>query len=266
MKPVGASVWLVVLGVGALLAAGEAAAQNAGASRWEIQPVQSAVWWQVNPHFGHLWATTCPNDDTWQAGEGRSTQYRGKASVERRVRQTNVKESDETIPLFPRDTVRANCRRAISGTVAIGNASTLAGAAGMVTVRADSLVIGSDMRDAFARRYIYKSALYPTITFTIDSLKVTERGDTIRGMAYGIFQLRDGRTPIVVPIRIWDDPAGRRVQGKWHITGPQLIEDYHVPRGYLAMGVASKLWDELHMGFDLILRQAGGSDDRAGGR
>ena len=31
----------------------------------------SLVWWQVDPHYNHLWSTTCPNDPSWQPGEGR---------------------------------------------------------------------------------------------------------------------------------------------------------------------------------------------------
>ena len=242
-------------------------ARGQEAVRWEIDQARSAIWWQLNPHFGHLWATTCPNDETWAAGEGRSAQYRGKSSLDRKVRQTNVRDALDYIPLFPRDTARANCRRAVYGQITIADTSSYRGAMGMVRVRPDSLTLGSDMRDIFAQKYIYKSAAYPAISMLIDSITSVERGDTLRGLVFGKFQLRDVVKPIRVQFLAWDEPGGRRVKGQWYMTASTLMDDYHISRVYLAMGVASKLWDELHMGFDLVLRRsaANPSDGTRGG-
>jgi hypothetical protein len=214
------------------------------------------IWWQVNPHFGHLWATTCPNDETWQAGEGRSTGYRDKSSTGNKVRMTNVKDSHDIIPLFPRDTVRANCRRAVAGSLT-ANGADYRGLRGDVRMRPDSLVIGSEMRDRFARKYIYKSGTYKEISFVVDSVsKVQVRNDTIRGEAHGVFSIRDAKSVIAVPFYAVSEGQDLRVRGKWHVTAKAMVSDYHIPKSAMAMGVGSKMFDELHMGFDLILRRA----------
>jgi hypothetical protein len=231
-------------------------AQGQGPIRWEIDQTRSAIWWQINPHFGHLWATTCPNDETWAAGEGRSAQFRGKSTLDRKVRMTNVRDALDLIPLFPRDTARANCRRAVYGQVTIADTSSYRGVSGMIRVRSDSLTLGSDMRDLFAQKYIYKSSTFREISMLVDSITSVERGDTLRGMLFGKFQLRDVVKPIRVQFRAWDEPGGRRVKGQWYMTASTLMDEYRISRVYLAMGVASKLWDELHMGFDLVMKRS----------
>ena len=32
----------------------------------------SLAWWQIDPNMAHLWGTTCPQEPSWRAGEGRS--------------------------------------------------------------------------------------------------------------------------------------------------------------------------------------------------
>jgi len=46
-----------------------AAAPLAAQTRWVIDRKTSLAWWQMDPHYEHLWATTCPADPSWQPGE-----------------------------------------------------------------------------------------------------------------------------------------------------------------------------------------------------
>ena len=50
--------------VGLLTAVAGAPAQTA----WTVDPKASLAWWQINPHLGHLWATTCPQEPSWKPG------------------------------------------------------------------------------------------------------------------------------------------------------------------------------------------------------
>src|SRR5688572_19437190 len=86
---------------------------SAQQTRYVVDQKRSLVWWQLDPHFGHLWATTCPRDPSWQPGEGHSGRYSINYKKRPKVKLTNV--SAGTFPLFPRDTMRANCRTAVSG-------------------------------------------------------------------------------------------------------------------------------------------------------
>lgn len=227
----------------------QAAAQQ---TNYVIDHYRSSVWWQLDPHFGHLWATSCPNDPSWQPGEGHSSGYVVTKKGNQKIKYTN--ESAGVFPLFPRDTVRANCRGTVSGTFSASDAKRFAGMKGNVIVVMDSITNGSDSRDLFARKYIYSSAKYPTTQFTVDSLSdVRISNDTVTAVAVGTFLLRGIAKPTRVQVQGVRDPSGLRVRGLWAMPAKELVQRYQVSKTALSMGVGAKLWDTLFMGFDLIL-------------
>lgn len=242
--------WLLGL-FAALLWQQPAAAQS---TRYTVDNSRSLVWWQIDPHFGHLWATTCPHDKSWQPGEGHSAGYYINYKTRPKIRTTH--ESETRLPLFPRDTVRANCRRAVSGTITTTDARRYANLKGTITVRVDSITNGSDQRDKFADKYVYGSNKYPTIKFTIDSLaNVAMSGDTITAIAVGTFEMREVER--ATRVQVWGvrTPDGLRVRGMFAMPASELQNRYGVSKVALGLGVGLKLWETLYMGFDLILRE-----------
>src|SRR5213075_1780600 len=96
-----------------------AAPRNAAAqaAHWVIDPATSLAWWQMNPHYGHLWATTCPADPSWHAGEGHTGAFDSPSGeLQKTVRAAHL---DYRIPLYPRKGVNAVCRKAVAGQIQI---------------------------------------------------------------------------------------------------------------------------------------------------
>jgi hypothetical protein len=215
---------------------------------------RSLAWWQLDPHFGHLWATTCPNDPSWQPGEGHSGRF--GTNFKKRPKIKTTTESATAFPIFPRDTVRANCRPSVTGSFTTADVKTFAQVKGNVVVVIDSMTNGSDSRDLFARKYIYSSARFPTVKFTIDSLTaVRVSGDTVNAIAVGTFELRGVQKPTRVQVQGVPEGDAMRVRGLFAMPARELQERYGISRAVLSMGVGAKLWDTLFMGFDLIMNR-----------
>ena len=225
---------------------------NAQSAKYSAEPRASLAWWQVDPHFGHLWATTCPGDPTWQPGEGRSPQYYIDY-----IRRHDIKESgvsDRRIPLYPRKRVRYVCKPAVSAVVELKDTADLATlVSAQVSVIADSLFTGLDMRDAYAKRKVLETRTYPAIRYTVDSLANVQRGDTLKANAIGTFEVRGVRVPMISPIKVWREGGGIRVQSHFFIPAKDLIDVYNVSALALGMGVRMMEWNELHMGVDMLL-------------
>ena len=237
--------------VAILISLRPAAAQS---TSFAVDASRSMVWWQLDPHYGHLWATTCPHDRSWQPGEGHSPGYYINYKTRPKIR--TLKENETRIPLFPRDTVRANCRRAVKGSVTMSG--RFAGMNGKISVLVDSITNGADQRDKFANKYVYSSAKYPEVTFTIDSVtSVVMAGDSITGVAVGTFELRGVQKPTRVQVRGNQTPEGLRVRGMFAMPAKELQDRFDVSKVALGLGVGMKLWDTLFMGFDLILAPRG---------
>ncbi|HUP90344.1 MAG TPA: YceI family protein [Longimicrobiales bacterium] len=220
-------------------------------TNYVIDQKRSLVWWQLDPHFGHLWATTCPYDPSWMPGEGHSAGYNTHVRNKPRIRMTN--ESAGIFPLFPRDSVRAVCRSAVSGSFSTSGAR-YAGLKGMVQVTMDSITNGADHRDLFAKKYIYSSAKYPSMSFTVDSLSnVNFVGDTVNAIAVGTFVFRGVEKATRVQLQGVRDPSGLRVRGLWAMPASELTHRFMISKTVLSMGVGAKLWDTVFMGFDFVL-------------
>lgn len=225
-------------------------------TQFVVEPKTSLAWWQIDPHYEHLWATTCPADPSWQPGEGRDPgQYTDYAT---RPSTTAAARSDSRIPLFPRYRVRPVCRSAVHGEITVGDTATLSGVHGRITMIADSLFTGLEMRDIYARRAILETGRYPEIAFTIDSLvEVRRSGDTTKAFAIGHFELHGVAQPMRAPVSAWRDPAGLRVRAQFSVPAPMLVNEFQMSKWGLGMGVVMKRWKTIHMGVDVILNRAG---------
>jgi hypothetical protein len=225
--------------------------------RYSAEPRASLAWWQVDPHYGHLWATTCPSDPNWQPGEGRSPQYYVDY-----IRRPEIHESgrrDSRIPLYPRKRVRYVCRPAVFAVVELSDTSALKLASAQVTVLADSLVTGLDMRDTYARRMVLNTREYPAIRFNVDSLTAITPGDTLRATAVGTFELRGVSQPLKSPVKAWREGGGIRVQSHFTIPAKSLIDVYGMSAIALGMGVRMGQWENVHMGVDMLLIRGPGA-------
>jgi hypothetical protein len=232
---------------------GTARAQNSAVTRWVIEPATSLAWWQVNPHFSHLWGTTCPREPSWQAGEGRDQEY--YVNYANRPTTYDAGHRDARIPLYPRKTVRPLCGAALSGEIS-SDTLTWSAAGGPVTIAAEALVTGNDVRDAFTRRSILQTSKYPNIRFTLEKLEGVQPGDTIRATAIGTFEFRGVQTPVSAPVVAWREARGLRVQARFQLDPDDLVQVYGISRFALGLGIGMKLWKEMHVGIDAILRPA----------
>lgn len=231
-----------------------ASAQNA----LTVDKQRSLVWWQIDPHFGHLWASSCPKDPSWQPGEGHSAGY--YLNYATRPKISTTKQSEIKVPLFPRRTVRPNCRQAVSGSFTTTDMTSWSNFKGTITILPDSLETGANHRDAFATKYVYYSAVHPTISFDIDSLtSVVIAGDTVNAIAVGTFNFRGVNKPTRVQVRGIQESSGMRVRGMFAMPASELRDRYGVSSYAMGAGVGLKLWDTLFMGFDVIMVPAGAS-------
>ena len=231
-------------------------------ARWTADRKASLAWWQINPHMNHLWATTCPEEPSWRPGEGRSAGWFIDQAF-RPAKQGYAAVSDTTIiPLYPRRKVRSVCTEAVTAEILVPDTVKWTGVRGRVVVNPDALVGGETRRDAFAREAVLQTNRYPEIRFTVDSVVgVTRKADTLRGTAVGAFTLRGVTQPMTASIRAWPEVGGIRVLGKFHVPADQLVPVYGISSFALGLGIGTRIWKDLYMGVDLLLRPeaAGGT-------
>ena len=224
-------------------------------TRYTVEHNTSLAWWQVDPHYEHLWATTCPADTSWQAGEGRDaglyTNYKTRPVT------VAADRPDSRIPLFPRHDVKPLCRNAVRGEVTVDDVQRWRGVRGTVSVIADSLFTGLGFRDTYGRRAVLQTSTYPTINFTIDSLTEVQPGDTIRAVAVGTLELHGVQHATRAPVKAWQDPAGFRIRAQFSFPALALTQEFKMSKTALGMGVGLRRWNTVHMGVDLILRKTG---------
>lgn len=246
--------WKLLAALSLLAGAVSAVSAQAGA-KWNIDRKTSLAWWQVDPHYEHLWATTCPADSSWQAGEGRDAGlYTNYAT---RPKTVAAGRSDARIPLFPREVVQPLCRDAIRGDITAADTVRWRGVRGKVSVVADSLFTGLGFRDTYGRRAVLETGTYPEITFTIDSLVDVQPGDTMKATAVGTFELHGVRHPTRAPLRAWHERAGFRVRAQFSVPALALTQEFKMSKWALGMGVGMRRWNTVHMGVDVVLRPAG---------
>jgi polyisoprenoid-binding protein YceI len=235
-------------------------AASAQTVRYEIDPRASLAWWEINPNMSHLWATTCPQDPGWQPGEGRSMD--AMVDYVRRNSSHVFRMSDSTkIPLYPRKVVRSLCTPALKGAFTVADTVNWRGIKGEVVIDPKLLVTGLDYRDEYARKAIYGTDSYAEIRYQIDSLTPVRKtaGDTLRAEAVGFFEFRGVRTPMHIPVRITRSGNGLRVEGQTHVPAAYLTETYGISKMALGMSVGLRIWKDLHMGIDAVIRPATGT-------
>jgi hypothetical protein len=216
----------------------------------------SLAWWQVNPHLKHLWGTTCPGDPTWRAGEGVSV-AQAQSLLSKAYKRTGYAAVRDTIvPLYPRRRVRSVCADgAVNGEVSAADATTWQGLTGTISVKPSFLTSGLKIRDAYTNDLLDVTK-YPEIKFRIDSVRAVQPGDTTRATVIGVFMLHGVETPMAVPVRAWKEAGGLRVLGKFDIDARDLVEVYNLSKWKLGLGVQTNIWQTLHLGFDVVLREA----------
>jgi hypothetical protein len=224
----------------------------AAQTRWTVDPKLSLAWWQITPHMGHLWATTCPQEPSWRPGEGRSYGWLGGAGA---APASRVYVTDTIhVPRYPRYEALPVCTEAVEGEISVGNEARWQDVRGLVKVRTDALFIGSTERDTYARGVLLQSSRYPDIRFSIDSLAITARSsDTLSGTALGVFTLRGVARPMVAVVRAWPEAGGLRVTAKFRIPALDLVPVYGFSRLALGLGVGMKIWEYVFAGVDVVL-------------
>lgn len=220
--------------------------------RWVIDPLRSLAWWQVDPNYGHLWATTCPDDPKWQPGEGRSSEF----TFRKDPKISQSEKHSAKIPLWPRDSVAPVCRRAVRGEFTTADARTWKQVRGTVRVIADSLTMGANMRDKFMHHAVLNTDTHPDLRFTLDSLILVQPGDTIHAVAVGTFEVHGTRQSVTAPAVAWRDGDGLRVLAQFGVSAKAMTDQYNMSRYALSMGVVLARWNTLHMGVDLYFRRA----------
>ena len=232
------------------------ATANAQQKTFAIDSRSSLAWWQVNPHLKHLWGTTCPGDPSWRAGEGVSVSQAQSLMSKAYKRTGYAAVRDTIVPLYPRRRVRSVCEDGgVTGQVTVNDVASWGGVRGQIAIRGDHLTSGLKLRDAYTDDLLDVQK-FPEIKFRIDSVRAVQPGDTTRGTVVGVLMLHGIETPMSVPIRAWKEAGGTRVLGKFDIDAKDLIDVYQLSRWKLGLGVQTNIWQTLHLGFDVVLREA----------
>src|SRR3989442_8611388 len=149
-------------------------------TRWSIDTKASLAWWQVSPHLNHLWATTCPQEPSWQPGDERSAGWDYKVKKAPKYYHSNIVDTID-VPLYPRPVGMAQpiCARAVSGEIVASDTAGWQGVRGLISVRADAFFTGLAMRDEDAKPAVFQANRYAEIGFRVDSLIDGQRGDTV---------------------------------------------------------------------------------------
>jgi hypothetical protein len=219
-------------------------------SRWTIDTKSSLAWWQMNPHMNHLWATTCPGEPSWRPGEERTAGWfmNKWMKAQSQLDSTNV-------PMYPRPLARDVCHEAVSGEITAPDTVTWKGVRGQVSVKAALLHTGQELRDTYARKSVLEAESHPEIRFVIDSLvNISRSADTLTGSAIGVLSLHGASKPMVAAVQFWPEGGALRVRGKFRIPAMAMVEDYGFSAFALGLGVGMKVWKELYMGVDLLVR------------
>lgn len=218
--------------------------------RWTVDAKSSLAWWQMNPHMNHLWATTCPQEPSWRPGDERSASW----FMSRMLRAPSALDS-VNVPLYPRYQARDVCAEAVSGEVVAPDTVAWRGVRGEISVQANLLFSGHNQRDAYAREKVLEIQRFPEIRFAIDSVDgFTRQADTLLGTVIGVFSLRGVSKPMVAAVRMWPEAGGLRVQGKFRMPAQAMVEEYGVSSFALGLGVGVRVWQDLFMGVDLLMR------------
>jgi YceI-like domain len=241
--------------LGCLILVGTAAAR-AQTRRWVVDPKTSLAWWQVDPHLNHLWATTCPSDSSWRPGEGRSGGWDINPALKLpKVGYADVSDTTH-VPVYPRPAghVHPDCVEAVQGELSTSDTVTWRDVRAKISVLGAALVTGEDMRDTYMHR-VMGAQQYPDINFTLDSVAdLTRQGDTLKGFAFGTFQLHGVTKRVRAQVRTYPDAGGMRVLSKFRMPATELLHDFGFSSYALNLGIGTRIWRTLFMGIDAVFR------------
>ena len=215
---------------------------------WTVDGRTSLAWWQVSPYRHLLWGTTCPEDPSWRPGEGAS-QSASKDPFQRAANDTGYARHVNRRAGSP-------CGEGVGGAIVTSDTTGWQGVRGTIVLKANALVTGLDMRDAYARKTVLETARYPEIRFTIDSLVQVQSSESIRALAVGTFELRGVREPMTVPIRASRCATGIRIRAAFEIRVRDLIRRYGVSGDVLSLAVQSGMWKAIEVGVNVVLTPA----------
>lgn len=218
---------------------------------WNVDPKLSLAWWQVVPHLGHLWSTTCPAEKTWQPGEGRG----GAWTMDEIPNDKNALDPDTNrVPQHPRPVALPVCRKAVEGRILVVDSVRWEGIRGDVSVKVAMLATGNRRRDEYASRTLLQSNRHEEIRFIVDSVAVTNRmADTLAGTAHGVLTLLGVSQPTTAMVRAWPEAGGMRVLARFHIPAHDLVPVYGMSKLALGLGVGLKIWEYVFGGIDVVL-------------
>lgn len=221
-------------------------------SRWTVEGNSSLAWWQVNPNLNDLWATTCPADPDWRPGAGHSAGWEFNPALQLPSTGFGNKSDTVHVPLFPRYVVRHVCADAVQGGFTMADATHWSGIHGWLTVRIDDLVSGTTWRDVTMHEVLGGQGA--EIRVAVDSVvDMTRHGDTLVGKAVGNMAVHGTNTPMLAAVRVVPDSGGLRVLVKWRISAQQLMAITPNLKT-ISLGLDARLWKDLFMGADLVLR------------
>jgi hypothetical protein len=237
-------VWLVAAGLVAPNLSAEAQV------RWTVDPKSSLAWWQMNPHMNHLWATTCPGEPSWRPGEDRTA-----AAFMRDMLRAPSTLDTLNVPIYPRYAVRDVCAEAVRGEVTATDTLNWRGVRGQIVVTAKGIVTGNAQRDRYTHEAVLEVPQHPEVRFTIDSLfGIARQADTLRGSVMGVLALHGVERPILASLSIWPEDGGLRVISRFSVTARSLVDVYGFSSHALGLGVGVRIWQQLFMGVDLLVR------------
>jgi YceI-like domain len=227
-------------------------------SKWSL------VWWQVDPHLNHLWATTCPAEPSWQPGEGRSSGWSVPSPADLETNSfANVSDTIH-VPLYPRITARPLCKDAVHGYVVVSDPANGGGARGEMVIQADSLVMGETRRMQYARRMVFETTTFPEIRFRLDSLvNVDRQADTLHGTAVGVLFMHGHEQTVSAAVTVYPDSeaGGTRVFARIRADARPFVSEFWPGCTYrgciFSLGVRTNIWKHFFFGADLVLRPEG---------
>jgi polyisoprenoid-binding protein YceI len=121
-------------------------------------------------------------------------------------------------------------------------------------------VTGHDQRDEYARDALLEVAKYPEIKFRIDSLvNPTRQADTLLASAMGVLSLHGVDKHLTAAVRAWPEAGGVRILGRFRVPAQAITREFGISNVKLGLGVGMKIWQDLFMGVDLLMRAPKGT-------
>jgi polyisoprenoid-binding protein YceI len=226
-----------------ILATTSAGAAQSALKTWRIDTTRSRAWYLIEPHYGHLYGSTCRFDYD-----------EGARHLKGSVAAPGLHSGgDPRKGLHPAGTGHP-CARAIVGEITAADPQSWAGLRGMIIVTLDSLTGPSGMRDHHLKTQILHTEKQPFAKFVLDSLiTLTPGADTTRAVVAGTMELNGMTKSVLAPVRLWWQQDGSlRVDAQVGMHPRGLVTDYKFSRTWIGLGWY--MWNSMSFGVDLLLR------------